>query len=172
MLALLRVFRDSSGDVRESSVHAIGRFGTKANTAIPSLIEISRNDADEYVREEAISAVAKADGDGSWQFLLAFGLCMTSPLVFAARPAQRLGSYGARAKSCVACLTEALTGEESYFVTLAPDVGGTRAVRYDAAEALGRFGPAAASALPELRTMLKTEKDGMIPPSRLCPAPD
>jgi HEAT repeat protein len=160
--ALVRRLGERNRDIRRNAVDAIGRMGKDAAHVLAAIVDLATNDADEYVRRSAVAAAAMLDGDGK----LAVPACLRalkdkSPEV-RSQAAQRLGNFGAKADSAVAALTAGLDDQAMRSQWLAPDFGGARAVRYDVAEALGKIGPAAAPALPKLRNMLRSDKDGEV----------
>jgi HEAT repeat protein len=73
--------------------------------------------------------------------------------------ARKLGDYGAAATSAVPSLTRALADKEYRWNFLAPDAATQRAVRFDAAEALGKIGPPAKDAAGKLAALMVQDTD-------------
>ena len=155
--ALLRLFGHSSADVRHQAVSSIEEIGTTAENAIPQLIELAKNDSENRVRRAAIAATAALDGDGKRGIPVCIKALQDIDPDVRGQAARSLGNYGSRAESAIAALTLELDDKGERHHWLAPDFCGLRAVRYDAAEALGKIGHAS-SALPKLHKMLETDE--------------
>jgi len=160
--ALVRTLKDPKGAVRCSAVEALGSLGKAAKAALPAVITLAQNDLELEVRYYAIAAVSAIDSEGTQTIPVSIRALGDKDPNVRGEAARTLGDYGPRAKSAVAALTLGLADKEERARWISADFCMQRAVRYDMAEALGKIGPAAASALPKLRKMLQTDEDGEV----------
>jgi HEAT repeat protein len=157
--ALDRATKDPEEDVRRIAVQGFGVAGPKARVAVTRVVELLKGDAGEWVRYEAAIVSCLIDpGNERVAASLTDALTDRSAQVTGAA-ARSLGSLGSRAKSSVPALINALDDQRERYRPLAPDFTGTRAVRCDVAEALGRIGDAAMAALPALRRIVVRDHD-------------
>ncbi len=163
--ALVRILKDSKKDVRRSAVEALGGLGKTATAALPALITLAQNDLELAVRWSAVAAVSAIDSEGTQAIPVSIRALGDKDPNVRGEAARTLGEYGPRAKSAVAALTLGLADKEQRARWISFDFCMQRAVRYDEAEALGKIGPAATSALPRLRKMLETDENGEVRPS-------
>ncbi len=157
--ALDRGTKDPEEDVRRVAVQGLGVGGPKAKLAVTRVAELLKSDPGEWVRYEGANSLCLIDPqDERVVASLADALKDRSPQVSGAA-ARSLGAIGPRAKSSVPALISALDDTRERYRPLAPDFTVTRAVRCDAAEALGRVGIGAKAAIPTLRRIVVHDRD-------------
>lgn len=150
---------DEWEDVQWEVIDAIGKVGERPETVVPILAETFRTQKDEFIRSAALSALPDADPSGT--LVLPILLEGLDDGEIMAASVQALGELGPRASSATDELLKRIhtkkTRGDAYF-----DVVWPASVQVDIIRALGKIGPDARVALPEL-TQLMNESGYPLP---------
>lgn len=159
LLTALEKEKDSG--VRYRIFQSLGRIGRPAAKAIPPLKAIVAGDAPESDRFYAFDALGKIHSPGPE--LVAFASSQLNDK----SPGMRslaigiLGKSGKDAVPSIDQLIRLLADPDNRAVAISADFVSQRAVRTDAADALGRIGPPATAAAPRLTKMMADDKDAV-----------
>jgi HEAT repeat protein len=137
--------KDKAADVRYQAARALEYMGRSARAGLPA-IEVAMKDPDQDIALQAASAYVMAGGDMDKALPIFQELLKdkSSTVVFkTAEKLERLAVCSTRARDAAPALISLLKHNDSK-------------VRYAAADALGRMGPAARPAVPAIAELLKT----------------
>jgi HEAT repeat protein len=169
--ALCPLLRDSDPQVREYTARTLGKIGPDAGAAVPLLLAALRDKEKSVAEAAAMGLGGIGSGDRSLVPQLVAGLKEGDPVI-RSRFALALGETGVASRPALLALMEALKDKNvTIRAAAAEGLGGMKkatrevidkleevifddrsdAVKEKAVAALGRFGPAAKSALPTLR---------------------
>ncbi len=157
--SLVRELNTPDASVRERVIETLKQIGKPASSALPHLKEYARNGETEEQRYLAIESYAAISSDKKTCIAtLTDALTDKSPQV-RGLAARMLGDYESEASSAVPALIKALGDTEFRWHSITPDFTGQRAVRYDAAEALGKIGPSSKVAADKLTDLMGNDLD-------------
>ena len=148
--------------VRLRAMSALRAIGAPAKSVLPRLrrmIEQEESDSLRFYSLDAYCAIG-AD-DESVPKVLQSALRDSSPEI-RGLAAQELGDLGQAAAVAIDDLIAMLSDEALRARALTPDFATERAVRYDAAEALGKIGPAAKKARGRLTALMVNDPDAEV----------
>jgi HEAT repeat protein len=136
--------------LRRSATEVLGKIGAAAKPALSELKQVALRDADSWVRFVALRAYGEVQ-EGRKEKLSTFTACLVdeSPDV-RGLAARSLGGLGLDAGPAVPELIRSLQDDGYRAHAISIHVSTQRAVRYDAAEALGKIGSAARQAVEPL----------------------
>jgi HEAT repeat protein len=157
--SLARELKTQDKSARRRVMETLQRIGRPAREALPHLKTIVENEEAYELRYIAVESYAAiCSEDRKCVALLANALTDKSPHV-RGLAARKLGDLASAASSAVPALTRTLADEEYRWHFLAPDAATQRAVRFDAAEALGKIGLPAKDAAGRLATLMTGDTD-------------
>lgn len=157
--ALVERLESRDPDVRRAAVWTLQAIGEPVKAAVPRLRAIAESDPSPEARCEGMSAYAAVTpNDDALPAVVAKALGNASPEV-RGNAAQVAGSLGRRAVATVSELRRLLEDDADRSLRISLDFSSLRAVRSDAAEALGRIGPASKPALGRLSEMMTSDPD-------------
>src|SRR5262249_1282781 len=142
--ALVRRLADSDKDLRRAAIAALGAVGPKAEAlALPTMCKMMNEDSDDDVRLTAVQVAPKVAAKHGELTVLALARAGTDTNKDVRLQAvTTLGSLGDKAKSGAAALGKALGDKDEAVVKAAH-------------EAIGKLGPDAELAVPEIVNILK-----------------
>ena len=135
---LIKTVKDSAHVVRVEAILALGKFGEIGKAALPMLQEVATSE-ESSERAQATMSIWRLTKDANFILPILTKLLNEGGLEW--EPLEVIAEMGPAAQAVVPDLIRALDKDES--------------VQIFAAEALGKIGPGAASALPALRKLLE-----------------
>jgi HEAT repeat protein len=165
--ALVALLRDPDSLVRARAAIAIGRFGKAGAAAAPTLCATMVSDTDPLVRQAAVRAVASARALENRAIPSLIRALKDQDANVRGEAADAVAEYGPGAAPAVTTLIEGLSDTaccgSGFEITARHG-----SVRYYMAAALGKIGPAAATALPRLRKMLTDDPNVVVRVGAAC----
>jgi HEAT repeat protein len=160
--AIMEAINDGSEKVRRQAIDSMANLDPPLETITPVLQRVFRTDPDDWVRYTALQTYDTLHRErNDAQVILIEALKDKKPDI-RSLAAQLLGNYGGKAKSAVPNLTEALDDNSCRYQAVSNDCCDLRPVCCDVADALGKIGPEAAAALPELNRILSEDIRGEV----------
>jgi len=184
---LMEIVQDEKSDLRGFATRALGRWERTAEPAVPLLIDVFRNDKDDWMRLDAAQALAriatveafKALGEtGSDEAISAFVLALQSPNSAVRQwSAHLLGNVGTENEitdlvpllddpqievRCAAVRSIGKLGTESSYalkLLLGSLDDSASEVKVDALRSIGKMGPVAKKAFKRIESLLKDSDD-------------
>lgn len=150
LLALMDSASDMEVVVRYSSVSALGRIGVAAKTALPLLLKILTSDSSPAIRGQAVLAVSRVGFGDQETVLPALMTALETDNEVAATAASVFASWGEQGTPAVPSLVKALRAGDSR-------------VHQSAAISLGKIGPKAKDAVPELMKQFTSRRVSIRP---------
>lgn len=144
---------------RRRALRALARIGPPGAEAAERLQRLAREAKDEWVRYASLEAAVAVGKDRDETIAFVRTMIPDKSNEIRGLAIRSLGLMGPRAASHTKTLIAALGDKAVRSRALAPDAIGIRAIRYDAAEALGRVGKPARDAVEPLRQMLRSDEN-------------
>ena len=148
--------------VRLRAAETLGKIGKAAKPALPQLRATLDRQKNQKIRLEAIQAYRQIeDNPTALAETYAKALAGGSPEI-RGLALLYLKELGPKAEPAIPALTRALFDKGSHYVSVSLDFADWVPLRSEAAECLGRIGPAASSALQPLTTMMRSDPDQQV----------
>jgi HEAT repeat protein len=156
---LVEKLKTDDADLKLRVMQTLQGIGAPAQEALPSLKAIAAQGEPYTLRFVALESYASiSEEPREVVALLTVALMDASPDV-RGLAARQLGDLTPSAGISVEALSGMLNDQEMRWHFLSPDAATQRAVRYDAAEALGKIGAPANKALPKLQALMTKDAD-------------